>query len=201
MNNREETIKFYDAIAEKSFKEWFNNDALLPTLHDFIASLPNKPRVLDLGCGTGGESKRLISLGAKVIGIDLSEKSIRYAISNVPEGEFHVMDILSMTFPDSHFDGVMEAGVLFHFPEIEQISILKKIYSIMTKDGFFLSINPEGSFEGFEDFNIDGLTYKRYARKTFITEWIDTVGEIGFSIKKRLVFDIGTFKAILFTKA
>jgi hypothetical protein len=52
-----------------------------------------------------------------------------------------------------------------------------------------------------EKTTLSAACYMRYARKTFIAEWIDTVGKIGFSIKKRLVFDIGTFKAILFTKA
>lgn len=32
LNEREETPALYDAIADQTFKDWFNNDALLPTL-------------------------------------------------------------------------------------------------------------------------------------------------------------------------
>lgn len=74
-NQKEETKNFYNKTAHQSFKDWFNNPALLPTLSVFIQHLPEKPLVLDLGCGTGGESKRLLELGAKVTGIDFSEKS------------------------------------------------------------------------------------------------------------------------------
>lgn len=134
------------------------------------------------------------------MGIDLSEKSIRYAIDNVPEGKFQVLNISDMTFPDNHFDGVMEAGVLFHFSESEQISILRKIERMITKEGLFLSMYPEGDYEGLEELNKDGEVYKRYARKIPISKWIKTVEGCGFSIKKKLEFNIGTFKAFLFSK-
>ena len=63
MNPSEEAIRFYDKMAKQNYKDWFNNDALLPTLTEFIRLLPPNPIVLDLGCGTGGESKRVINLG------------------------------------------------------------------------------------------------------------------------------------------
>jgi 2-polyprenyl-3-methyl-5-hydroxy-6-metoxy-1,4-benzoquinol methylase len=96
MNEREETINFYNKTAEKSFNEWFNNPALLETEKSFVRELKGNPLILDLGCGTGGESKRLIELGADVIGIDLSNESIKYAVKNVPKGKFSLMDILKM---------------------------------------------------------------------------------------------------------
>lgn len=130
MNIKEETKYFYNQIAEYSFKTWFNNKTLLPVLKQFIKKLPEKPKVLDLGCGVGGESKRLVGLGATVIGIDNSEKSIEIAKENIPEAEFYLMDILKMKFHPNSFNGVLDAAVLFHFTENEQIETLKK-YSRM----------------------------------------------------------------------
>jgi SAM-dependent methyltransferase len=200
MNRREETIDYYDHIAEKSFKDWFNNPALLPTLKDFIDNLPKNPLILDLGCGTGGESKRLIELGANVIGIDLSRKSIQYAIDNIPKGKFFIMDILKMEFEKEQFDGIMEAGVLFHFTEEEQKVILKKIFSILKTNGIFISYYPEGNYEGMEEFHIGEKTYRRYARKTTMDIWGKNVEAAGFKKYRRLEFSIGTFKAIEFQK-
>jgi 2-polyprenyl-3-methyl-5-hydroxy-6-metoxy-1,4-benzoquinol methylase len=199
MDAREETVQLYDKWANQNFTDWFNNDALLPSLTDFVSYLPIKPKVLDLGCGTGGESKRVISLGADVIGIDLSTESIKYAKANVGNGTFYVMNILEMTFENACFDGVFEAGVLFHFTENEQIEILNKLKLILKNKGMFLSFYPEGNYEGMEEFKINGEVFRRYARKISKEIWIKTVEGTGFTFIKEMYLNIGTFRPLLFT--
>jgi SAM-dependent methyltransferase len=71
---RDETKRFYDLNAEQTAREWYAQDVLMPTLRDFCSLLPDPPRVLDLGCGAGYESKRLASLGARVVGVVRGEK-------------------------------------------------------------------------------------------------------------------------------
>jgi len=186
-------------LAKQNFNDWFNNDALLPTLKDFVSYLPKKPKVLDLGCGTGGESKRVISLGADVVGIDLSSESIKYAKENVGNGTFYVMNILDMNFNSSFFDGVFEAGVLFHFNEAEQTKILNKIKHVLKNKGIFLSYYPEGNYEGMEKFEIEKNIFRRYARKISKETWIKAVEGSGFTFLKEMYFNIGTFRPLLFT--
>jgi 2-polyprenyl-3-methyl-5-hydroxy-6-metoxy-1,4-benzoquinol methylase len=66
--NKDETRAFYDAMAEKMAKDWYENDILNPSLIEFIGSLKSKkPRILDLGCGTGHESMRMAKLGAAIL--------------------------------------------------------------------------------------------------------------------------------------
>ena len=197
MNERDYTRKFYNSIAHQSFIDWFNNETLLPTLSRFINQLPEKPTVLDLGCGTGGESKRLYSLGANVIGIDFSQESLKYARENVPNVEFINMDIIDMDFPSSVFDGIIEAGVLFHLKKEEQQQILGKIITILKPNGIFLSYYPEGEYEGLQEMNnID----KRYARQLPINVWIEQVMEFGFRENCMYEFNLGSFKCIEFRK-
>jgi 2-polyprenyl-3-methyl-5-hydroxy-6-metoxy-1,4-benzoquinol methylase len=190
----DETKQYYDEIAEKIFTEWFNNPALLETEKTFIEHLPSTPLVLDLGCGTGGESKRLSSLGAKVIGIDFSEESIRFAKLNVPESQFIVMDILDMDFPTEYFDGVMEAGVLFHFTEEEQNSILRKLFSYLKPRGRFLSYYLQGTSEGTYELNVAGKKYKRFVRQQIVQDWIQQVTKVGFTFIAQHEFNVGSFK-------
>jgi SAM-dependent methyltransferase len=200
MDQRKETIKLYDRWAEKNFNDWFNNEALLPTLREFISLLPKNPMVLDLGCGTGGESKRVINLGADVVGIDLSKKSIKYAKENVKNGTFYIMNILEMQFQEHQFDGVFEAGVLFHFNETEQRNIVEDLYRIIKDNGYFLSYYPEGDFEGIDEFDIEGKKYTRYARRIKKEVWVKTVEVFGFNFIKEMTLNIGTFRSLLFRK-
>jgi 2-polyprenyl-3-methyl-5-hydroxy-6-metoxy-1,4-benzoquinol methylase len=200
MDVREKTTQFYDRMAEKNFNDWFNNDALLPILEEFISLIPKNPKVLDLGCGTGGESKRVQKLGADVIGIDLSSESIKYAQENVKGASFYVMNILDMQFENYFFHGVFEAGVLFHFSQIEQEIILRKIFSIIKDSGIFLTIYPEGNYEGIEEFDIEGQKYQRYARKIEKELWKTTVENVGFKFIKEMPLNIGKFRPLFFTK-
>ena len=200
MNEREKTKKFYDALAEQSFNEWFNNPALLPILKKFISHLPDKALILDLGCGTGGESKRLTTLGARVIGIDFSLKSLEYAKKYVPDATFIQMDILYMGFESSYFDGILEAGVVFHFNEQEQKEILLKINDILKNQGHFLSFYPEGDYEGMQELTIAGVTHKRYSRNLPIQNWVEQVKDCGFEELERHNLNIGSFKCVEFCK-
>ena len=153
MNDINETKQFYNAISDQTFLDWFNNPSLLPVLTKFVSELPINPLILDMGCGTGGESKRLIGLGAKVIGIDFSDKSLQYAIDNVPVGTFLNEDIRNM---------------------------LKKINGYLKSNGIFLSFYPVGTFEGMQEIQIEDKAYHRYTRLLELEEWIKQVMQHGF---------------------
>ena len=80
--------EFYDRTAADWADKWYADEAMLPLLRKFMAYLPEKPRVLDLCCGAGYESRRMAGLGAEVVGIDLSPASIEIACERNPELEF-----------------------------------------------------------------------------------------------------------------
>lgn len=121
-----------------------------------------------------------------------------YAIDNIPDGKFHIMDILNLTFLEKQFNGIMEAGVLFHFSEDEQIKILKKLYAIINSTGSSLSYYPEGNNEGMKEFKIWDTVYRRYERKIPIERWIETVESSGFKLQCKLDFNVASFEALLF---
>jgi 2-polyprenyl-3-methyl-5-hydroxy-6-metoxy-1,4-benzoquinol methylase len=142
------TIQFYNARAAKYFDEWKNNQLLLPLLQCLMSRVPEKPKILDMGCGPGVESKRLAVLGAEVVGIDLSEVSLRIARQHAPQVTFLQMDVLDLDFAAGSFHGVLDAAVLFHFTDEEQRQILKAIYGILKDNGLLLSIYRSGNYRG-----------------------------------------------------
>ncbi len=195
-----ETRAYYDAIAAQTFRDWFTNPALLPTLAAFVSHLPRNPAVLDLGCGTGGESMRLSSLGAKVTGVDFSGESIRLARENAPGMNFILMDILELDFPPGSFDGVVEAGVLFHFNREEQDGILRALLACLKPGGRLLSYYPRGSFEGMQERSADSGRFRRYARQLSTQSWMEQVGAAGFSFVTEHPFEVGSFTCMEFLK-
>ena len=63
--------------------------------------------VLDLGCGYGRITPRLLEKAKMVVGIDLSEENIRAAherFKSSPSVVFQVMNAADLQFPENHFD-------------------------------------------------------------------------------------------------
>jgi ubiquinone/menaquinone biosynthesis C-methylase UbiE len=197
---KQDTIAFYDGIAEQTYKNWKDDQTLLPVLEHMMEQLPPHPLVLDLGCGTGVETRRLVDSGASVVGIDLSEKSLQIARSHVAEATFLLMDILEMCFEENHFNGVLDAGTLFHFNEGEQNQVLKTISSIMKADGIFLSFYPSGDTEGVQEIEVEHIVYRRYVRHLDQDQWIAQVMKNGFKRYKKIDFSYMSFKATEFWK-
>ncbi|MBN2050385.1 MAG: class I SAM-dependent methyltransferase [Spirochaetales bacterium] len=196
----DETKYFYDEIAQKSFDDWFDNDELLPILRVFAEGLPKAPRILDLGCGTGGESRRLASLGARVTGVDFSEKSLELARAHVPGVDFVLADLRHIYFNEGSFDGILDAATLFHFSETDQENILKRLSVLLSPGGRFLSFYPEGDFEGLQEITVAGRTFRRYARQLHPAAWIAQVTGKGFLFVKYHECSVGSFRCMEFRK-
>ena len=108
--NSAPNIKYYSIVEsrDKFIADWFIKNS-------------DDKTVLDYCCGSGGESVKIAKLGAsKVVGIDISDDSIKLARQMVEEvglGErcnFSVMDAENTTFEDNTFDIIYCSGVLHH---------------------------------------------------------------------------------------
>lgn len=167
---------FYDATAQSTADEWYPNDLLLPTIADFISLLPEKPLVLDLGCGPGHESKRLSKAGAIVTGIDFSEECIDIAKQRSPECNFIIGDIRSLNTGIGIFDGIFACASLIHIPMNELSIVLKNINSLLGKSGCLniIILDGVGVSEKFSNLEFEGKKYNRivylYSKDVIINE-------------------------------
>lgn len=143
----DETKRFYDLTAEQTAREWYPQMVLMPTLRDFCALLPGQPRVLDLGCGAGHESKRLASLGARVVGVDFSEESIRIARERTPECRFEMLDFRQLDDRFGAFDGVFACASLIHIHPEELPCVLSRIANVLEPGGHLLALVRDGEGE------------------------------------------------------
>ncbi len=104
-----------------------------PVLWEFAGDVKNLD-VLDAGCGTGYLSGKLFEKGARVTGVDLSEKMIEIAKRNNPQIDFYVDSCSVMeNIKSDSFDLLITNYVLMDTPELQE-----------TVDTFYRVLKPKG---------------------------------------------------------
>jgi ubiquinone/menaquinone biosynthesis C-methylase UbiE len=88
--------------------------------------------VVDAGCGSGIYATELARRGARVVGIDISQKMIEIAERNRPPDlyiSYHIGDIAHMKIPDGSTDLVLCTYVLENLEDID--AVFKEFHRIM----------------------------------------------------------------------
>jgi SAM-dependent methyltransferase len=96
--------------------------------------------ILEIGAGTGGQAKRLSSLGFSVEAIDIENSN--YAQHRVwPVTNY---DGKHIPFADRHFDIVFSSNVLEHIPHLDDFQ--GEMQRVLKPDGIAIHIVPSGSW-------------------------------------------------------
>jgi 2-polyprenyl-3-methyl-5-hydroxy-6-metoxy-1,4-benzoquinol methylase len=123
--------------------------------------------ILDAGCGSGFKALCLAHAnpGAKIVGIDISEKSIdlchkRFAYHGLENAEFHVLGIEEVAQLGMQFDYINCDEVLYLLPELTVG--LSALQSVLKPHGFIRSnlhsmLQRQPLFRGQEIFRMMGL--------------------------------------------
>ena len=131
----------YDRISGR-YQEWvarIEGDPSDRMLVEFAQRLPGRARVLDLGCGAGVPSTRVLAQSFDVVGVDISEAQIRSARKNVPEATFIHGDFAEIELPDVSFDGVTALYSISHVPREEHARIFARVARWLVPGGLFLA--------------------------------------------------------------
>ncbi|HYN89107.1 MAG TPA: class I SAM-dependent methyltransferase, partial [Ardenticatenaceae bacterium] len=109
--------------------------------------LPNTGRarrILDAGCGTGGNLSLLRDFG-RVTGIDLSPIALAFArlrSHGGPSGDAAIAlsrgSLLVLPFPDATFDLVTAFDVLYHLWIEDDVAAMAELYRVLKPGGMFL---------------------------------------------------------------
>jgi len=131
-------MKEYDQLAE-----WYPSHRSaqigIKDISTFAASLPLGSNVLDLGCGDGIPISRfLLEGGFNLYGIDSSPKMIKMFKKNLPGVPVDCSDLLQSSFFDMKFDAVVAYGLMFHFPQDKQESVIVRVSEHLVERGKFL---------------------------------------------------------------
>ena len=164
MNSDIKNMKdYYDVTAHDTAIEWYANELMLPFLKRFVGLFKTSPCILDAGCGTGCESMRLSNLGADVVGIDLSEESIKIAKTRNPNCRFELLDLKQLDNSIGVFDGVVSLGVIIHIEDCDLHMIFNNFAKVVKPEGFlFLGfVGGDGFCESRSYREVNGEKFNR----------------------------------------
>jgi cyclopropane fatty-acyl-phospholipid synthase-like methyltransferase len=143
MSDARKTIvaRGYDALGE-DYVAWatsFADPARQRMLEAFSARLTAGVRVLDIGCGPGVPSTRILADRFEVTGVDISETQLDAARRNVPEATFVLGDVLLADFAPGSFDGVTAFYSIIHVPREDHARLFERVSRWLVPGGLFLA--------------------------------------------------------------
>ena len=133
--------------------------------------IPKNAYLLDLACGQGRHSITLNELGYKVLGVDLSENSIKIASSfSTDDLSFTVHDMRN-SIEGKSFAAVLNLFTSFGYfdDEIDNLKVLKSINKMLDENGLLV---------------IDFMNAHRVVR-TLVESEVKTVDGINFNIERK----------------
>ncbi len=140
----EATLQFYRGHAEAyAGREITSRKARLAA---FLSLLPNGARILELGCGVGGDTAEILARGFDVRATDGSPEMAAVASKRLGRPVetllFHELDAVEA------YDGVWANACLLHVPRDQLAHVLSLIWRALKPGGAFFASYKEGEAGG-----------------------------------------------------
>lgn len=141
----DDTIRYYDENAEVFIEG--TRDVEFTDLQDgFLKYLKKGSRILDLGCGSGRDTKYFLDRGFQTDAIDGSAEICRQASAYTG---IHVKEMLFQELDISEtYDGIWACASLLHLPYDELVLVFQKIARALNENAVFYVSFKYGEFEG-----------------------------------------------------
>ncbi|MEN6610590.1 MAG: class I SAM-dependent methyltransferase [Methanoregulaceae archaeon] len=103
-----------------------------------LPDLPERSRVLDLGCGSGRILPAMTGRGWNIVAADISGHAVRISRAagiRFPDAEFLVADGRLLPFRDTAFDAIFAWHVLGHLNDGDRTRMVGELARVLTRDG------------------------------------------------------------------
>lgn len=143
-NEKDSTIEYYNINAEDFIQRTINID-MSKCYELFLHYLKPGQTILDLGCGSGRDSKFFIESGFAVVSVDGSSVICKRA------SEYIGQEVICKRFEDityeDEFDGVWACASLLHVKREALPNILRLISKALKRNGYLYASFKYGSSE------------------------------------------------------
>jgi SAM-dependent methyltransferase len=154
--------------------------------HDrFIAVLPGRARVLDLGCGSGAPiAHHMVERGLLVTGVDSSPTLISFCRQRLPDQEWLTADMRSLRL-SRQFDGVLAWDSFFHLKPDDQRRMFDVFARHAAPSAVLMFNSGPAHGEAIGEYRGDPL----YHASLSASEYRDLLRGIGFEVIAHVVED------------
>ena len=145
MNTTDLTLEYYNKKAD-SLVDGTRDVDFSALQNEFASYIKKGGLILDLGCGSGRDSKAFIEMGYEVVAVDGSQEICKRA------SEYIGQSVICSTFqefnPAGKFDGIWACASILHLPKAELEEVMLRISTALKAGGVLYSSFKYGTFEG-----------------------------------------------------
>jgi len=127
------SVEFYNKNAEEFYKGTVEAD-MSETYKKFEGYLKMDSHILDLGCGSGRDSKHFIDTGYRVTSADYSVEMVKRASDLTKQQVLH-LDMTKMDLKEE-FDAIWACASVLHIPMKLIPKVLSNCHAALKDDGF-----------------------------------------------------------------
>ena len=132
MNRYSDRERYFSELAETSERYY------LDYLRKF-KPFGDGTRVVEVGCGEGGNLLPFARSGCEVVGVDISrgkiENAIRFFKERGAEGLFRCVDFLDDELQDGMFDIVIAKDIMEHIAPEKKVQFLRRVQLLLRPNG------------------------------------------------------------------
>jgi ubiquinone/menaquinone biosynthesis C-methylase UbiE len=150
---KENLLRRYEKGYKKNganFQRKYPNEELCRFMGRHFFHLDKKKKsvkkILEAGCGSGGNLWMIAQEGFNTYGLDFSKESIKILNKILKKkklkANLHAGDMTSMPYKDNFFDCVIDVFSSTHLNKTEGKKFIQQASSVLKKNGFFYSYFP-----------------------------------------------------------
>ncbi len=155
------SIEYYDENAKEYFDKSVNLDMSYIYPY-FLKHLKKGAKILDVGCGSGRDSKIFLLMGYDVTSIDGSKELAKITRDYI-EKEVIIKDFKEIVY-DQVFDGIWAMASLLHLPKSETLQVYQNLFNSLKENGVMYVSYKIGSLERCDN---EGRLFNDYTEEKF----------------------------------
>ena len=142
---QDQTIKYYNQNAKKFFADT-RSIPLHENQDEFLSYLKPHAKILDLGCGSGRDTKYFLSKNYHVDAMDGSKELVKlaknYTGTKVECALFSELSVIQ------EYEGIWACSSILHLPKEQLEETFKRIAEALKPSGYAYASFKYGDFEG-----------------------------------------------------